>query len=51
MNEVRPIDANKFRRLLRNLQKRLFSHGAFTRAFFLNYIIKWLDTQPTLEKN
>lgn len=48
-DEVRPIDANKFRRFLRNLQRHLFRRGAFTRAFFLSYIVKWLDKQPTLE--
>lgn len=48
MNEVRLIDANKFKRMLQNLRRHLIHFGAFGKAAFVSHIIKWLDRQPTV---
>lgn len=48
MDEVRLIDANKFKRVLQNLHRHLIHFGAFGKAAFVSHIIKWLDRQPTV---
>ena len=48
MDEVRLIDANRFKRILKRLEKRLTVYGAIEKAKIVSRIIKWLDTQPTV---
>ena len=46
MQEVKLIDANKFKRMLQNLRRHLIHFGAPGKAAFISHIIKWLDRQP-----